>query len=260
MLFDTHCHLIHKNYKKSPEEVIQAAEEAGVSLFLHIGTSLKENERAIELAGKHDNVFCAIGIYPHEDRNLSPEELEQSLRGQIKNSKKIVAIGEAGMDISGWQNGRSPEQQLELFERQVKLAVEFGLPLVIHNRNGDGRILSVVGKYVSEGLTGVCHCFVQDWDYAQKMLDFGFYLGLGGIITYKSGEGVLETVKKAPSDRILLETDSPYLTPGDLRGQVNEPKNIVLVAQKIAEVRGISYDEVCQKTYENGKLLFQLNR
>lgn len=257
-IFDTHCHLIHKNYKKPPEEVIKSAEQAGVGLFLHIGTSLEENEIAIELAEKHGNVFCAIGVYPHDDKNVSLKDLEIGLRKQLSQSEKIKAIGETGIDISNWQKGRSLNDQYELFETQAKLAVEFGLPLIIHNRNGNEQVLALVGRHSSDGLIGVCHCFVQDWNYAQKMLDFGFYLAFGGIITYESGRDILETVKKAPSNRILIETDSPYLAPGDLRRSVNEPKNIVMVAQKIAETRGISYDEVCKLTYENGKRLFTL--
>ncbi len=209
------------------------------------------------------------------------KELEKGLRGQIKKSKKVIAIGETGIDspspkateeqsISNWQNSRSLSQQLELFEMQAKLAVEFNLPLIIHNRNGNEQVLAMVEKYFNQGspssrqggtsaYQGVCHCFVQDWDYAQKMLDFGFYLSFGGIITYQSGERILETVKKAPLDRILIETDSPWLAPEPLRSSINEPKNIVLVAQKIAEVRGMSYDEVCKITYENGKRLFKIN-
>ena len=280
MLFDTHCHLIHKNYKKSPEEVIKSAEQAGVDLFLNIGTSLKENESAIELAEKHKNVFCAVGITPDEDMNLSLTEIENSLREQIKKSKKVVAVGECGIDVSGLQKIRDLKFQIELFEMQVKLAVEFNLPLIIHNRNGDEQVLAVAEKYAKQGspsrkataerkLTGVAYCFVQDWDYAQKMLGYGFYLGFGGIITYSpssaswrttEGHSILETVKKAPGNRILIETDSPYLAPGNLRRSINEPKNIGLVAQKIAETRGISYDEVCKLTYENGKTLFGINR
>ena len=274
MLFDTHCHLIHKNYKKSPEEVIQAAQDAGVDLFLQIGTSLEENAKAIELAEKHENVFCGLGVTPDENVDLNLRDIENYLRQQLKGSKKIVGVGECGIDVSGLKNIRDLKSQIELFEMQVKLAIEFGLPLIIHNRNGDEQVLAMVEKYVSQGLTGVCHCFVQDWNYAQKMLDYGFYLGFGGIITYPpspkatEGHSIIETVKKCPPDRILIETDSPYLaplrqgyegeSPREERFCVNEPKNIVLIAQKIAETREIGYDEVCQLTYENGKRLFIL--
>jgi len=278
-LFDTHCHLLDEKNKKSAEEIIKDSQEAGVNLFVNIGTNLKDNQKAITLAEKHKNVFCAVGITPDEDMNLSLTEIENSLREQIKKSKKVVAVGECGIDspplkasdeqgISGLQKIRDLKFQIELFEMQVKLAVEFNLPLVIHNRNGDEQVLAVVEKYAKQGLTGVCHCFVQDWDYAQKMLGYGFYLGFGGIITYSpssaswrttEGHSILETVKNAPGNRVLIETDSPYLAPGNLRRSINEPKNIGLVAQKIAETRGISYDEVCKLTYENGKTLFKIN-
>jgi TatD DNase family protein len=257
-LFDTHCHLIHKNYKKSPGKVIQAAQDAGVDLFLHIGTSLEENAKAIELAEKHENVFCGLGVTPDENVDLNLRDIENYLKQQLKGSKKVVGVGECGINVSGLKNIRDLKSQTELFEMQVKLAIEFNLPLIIHNRNGDGQVLAMVEKYAKQGLTGVCHCFVQDWDYAQKMLDFGFYLAFGGIITYESGKDILETVKKAPSNKILIETDSPYLAPGDLRRSVNEPKNIVITLQKIAEARQISYDEAAKMTYENGKRLFTL--
>ncbi|KKU17378.1 MAG: hypothetical protein UX26_C0002G0034 [Parcubacteria group bacterium GW2011_GWC1_45_9] len=239
--------------------------------------NLKDNQKAIALAEKHKNVFCAIGIYPHEEPGVSLNELEKGLREQLKSSKKIVGIGETGIDLvrspsldlryaggfgkaraSAYQ-GRGLKEQLELFEMQIKLAVEFSLPLVIHNRNGDKEVLVLAEKYSKKGLFGICHCFVQNWNYGKKMLDYGFYLAFGGIITYDSGEYILETVKKAPLEKILIETDSPWLAPEPLRSSINEPKNIRLVAEKIAEVRGIGYDEVVKITYENGKRLFKLN-
>lgn len=266
-LFDTHCHLEHKLYNKSAEEVIRDSEASGVGLLMNIGTDLKENQRAIELAEKHVNVFCSIGIYPHDEIDKSVESLEKELREQILSAswqkEKIVGVGECGLDITDWQAGRSLDEQIELFEMQIKLAIEFKKTLVIHNRNGDKEVLKLANKYGGQGLRGVCHSFTQNWDYAKEMLDPGFYLSFSGIITYKSGEEICEIIKKMPQDRILAETDSPYLLPEPLRsefkGYPNEPKNVALVVQKIAELRSISYDEAAKITYENGKTAFGIN-
>ncbi|KKS06980.1 MAG: hypothetical protein A2418_01070 [Candidatus Brennerbacteria bacterium RIFOXYC1_FULL_41_11] len=263
MLFDTHCHFPHAKYKKTSEDVVADARMAEVSLLMNIGTSLKESRRAIETTKKFDDVYCSIGIYPHDDRDHAVNVLEKKLEEFLSQPSKIKAIGEIGLDISNWQGGRNLEEQLELFEIQIQLAVKNHLPIVIHNRNGDKEVLELVEKYSKDGLTGVCHCFTQDWEYAKKMLDFEFYLGFGGIITYQSGEYLSEIIKKMPLDRVLVETDSPYLLPEPLRtqnkGEANEPQNVVLVAQKIAEIRSVSYDEVCKITYENGKRIFKID-
>ncbi len=273
-LFDTHCHFPQARYKKPVDVLLADARVAGVSLFLDIGTSLKDNKRAIEMAELYPDVYASVGIYPHDDRNYSAEALEQKLEDFLKQSEKIKAIGECGIDSPSPRQGgasderdtsnygRTIEQQIELLDMQMRLAIRHNMPIVVHNRGGEDAILILLEKYVSQGLRGVMHCFTQKWEYAQKILEYGFYLAFGGIITYPSGENVLETVQKAPLDRILIETDAPWLVPEPMRSQdrnmPNEPRYIVIIAQKIAQTRGIGYDEIARITYENGKRLFTI--
>ncbi len=268
MLFDSHCHLPHHKYTKSTEQVIQDAWAAGVANMIAIGTSIEENEQAIKVADAYAGlpaqagVYCSIGIHIDENMNKPLKDLERILSGQLKLSKKIVAIGECGIDVSEWENGRPAcagrqiQDQINLFEMQIELAIKHHLPVIIHNCNGDNEVLALVKKYTSQELRGVAHCFSQSWDFAQQLLQCGLYLSFSGMITYKGRKGILKTVQNAPIDKILIETDAPYLSPEGFRGQVNEPKNVFAVAQKIGDAGGISFNEVAQKTYENAQTLF----
>jgi TatD DNase family protein len=260
MLIDSHCHLIHRKYEKTTDQLINEAIAEGVEKFITIGTSITENKRAIELAKKYDSVFAAIGIYPHEENNVrgkDPNKLEKLLEEQLTKSSKIVAIGECGIDISDdWEGGRNPEEQIELFEMQIKLAKKHDLPLIIHNRNGDEPILELLEKHKGSGLRGVLHCFATTWETAQKFLDLGFYISFSGMITYPSRKGLLETVDKVPNDRFIIETDAPYLPPQGHRGEVNEPKYVKIVAEKACEVKNLPFEEISRMTYENTCRIF----
>jgi len=173
-------------------------------------------------------------------------------------SKKIVAIGECGLDISEWTNQRPVDEQIALFEMQLELAVKNNLPVVIHNRGGDDVIMSILDPFVKRGLTGVAHCFSSTWEVATQYLDRGFYLSFSGMITYKARNLVRETAEKVPLDRFLVETDAPYLPPEGFRGKPNEPKNVVEVAKKVAEIRKLEFDKVCDLSYSNTCKLFGL--
>lgn len=256
MLFDSHCHLPHHKYTKSTEQVIQDAWAVGVANMIAIGTSIEENEQAIKVADAHAGVYCSTGVHIDENMNKSLKDLERILSEQLKLSKKIVAIGECGIDVSEWENGRQIQDQINLFEMQIELAIKHHLPIIIHNCNGDNEVLALVKKYSVQGLRGVAHCFSQSWEYAQQLLQCGLYLSFSGMITYKGRKGILKTVQNAPMDKILIETDAPDLPPEGFRGQVNEPKNVLVIAQKIAYVRGMLFDDIAQKTYENAQTLF----
>ncbi len=234
MLIDTHCHLPHKKYEKSVETIIKDAYNEGVTKLITIGTDLKNNEKVIETAENFENVFCAIGIYPNEDVETPTETLIEKLNEQIDSSSKVVGIGECGYDITEWEHQRPLNKQRELFERQIELAIEKNLPLVLHNRNGDQHVLESLKKFSNQGLTGVAHCFTQDWEFAKKLLDLDFYISFSGILTYKSGSVIYETAKKTPLDRVLVETDAPYLSPQDVRNQINEPKYVKMTAKTLA--------------------------
>jgi TatD DNase family protein len=256
MLIDSHCHLPHKAYTKPVEEIVDDADLAGVTKLISVGTSLTDNVRANDTAQKFENVFSTVAIYPHDDMRVPIEDLRLGLVRQLDSFKKVVAVGECGFDVTDWKGGRTPEEQRELFEMQLDLAVDRNMPVIIHNRNGGDVVFSILDQYLKCGLRGVVHCFSEDWEAAKKFLDRGLYLGFTGMITYKSRSELREVVKLIPEDRFLVETDAPYLPPEGFRGQVNEPKYVVEVAKKIAEVRGISFDKVSELSYSGTCRLF----
>lgn len=258
MLIDSHCHLVHEKYEKSLEEIIKEAEEFGVTGFITVGTTINDNKKAIETAEKSEKVHCSVGIYPHEDMDISISDLEKSLEDSLVMSKKIVAIGETGVEMPVWENGRDLDKQLELFEMHLKLALKHKLPIIVHNRNGNDEVYALLKKYSDFGLTGVMHCFTSDWGYAQKILDLGFYISFTNIITYPKKDELLEVVKNIPMDRFLVETDAPYLPPQSLRGEINYPKYAKIVAEKVAQVKQKTFEEICQASYDNTCKLFKI--
>jgi TatD DNase family protein len=258
MLIDSHCHLVHKNYGIPLEQILSEARESGVDKFITIGTSIKENLIAIETAESIKDVYCSVGIYPHEDVGVELDKLKDSLEGSLKKSKKIVAIGECGVDVSGSEKERPLDKQLELFEMQLEVAKENNLPIIVHNRNGNEEVYKLLKKYSDLGVSGVMHCFTSDWVYAQKILDLGFYISFTNIITYPKKDELLEVVQNVPMDKFLVETDAPYLPPQSLRGKINYPKYVRIVAEKVAQVKQKTLDEVSSNSYQNTCKLFKI--
>jgi TatD DNase family protein len=244
--------------------MLNSAKEDGVSKFINIGTSIKESENAIEVAEKYESVYATVAIYPHEHRKGNIDELINQLEKQATSSKRVVAIGECGIDVSEWKNQRPPGEQVRLFEAQIKLSQKLNLPLVIHNRNSDDNILDVLAGYKS--VRGVVHCFDSSWEVAQKFLDLGLYISFSGLITYESKGYLLETVKNIPRDKYLIETDAPCLLPEPVRTESrvlgakrhNEPKYVKMVGQKVAETRQINLEEAALQTSNNTCRLFGL--
>ena len=258
MLIDSHCHLPHKLYEKDIETIIKEAKEWGVEKIINIGTSVRENEKVIEVSKNYENVLCSVGIHPQEDRKLDLKSLEKSLKEVLEKSGRIVAIGECGIDISNWENQRPVEDQEKLFDIQVKLAKKTRLPLIIHNRNGDDIVLKVLNNNIGSDLRGVVHCFNSNWEFAEKMLDLGFYLSFTNLISYPKKDDLIEVVRNVPNDRFLIETDAPYLPPQSMRGQINYPKYVKIVAEKVAQVKQITFDKVSELSYRNTCSLFKI--
>ncbi len=257
MLIDSHCHFPHQKYKKSIEEIIADAKKAGVERFISIGTSLSDNVKSVEIADKYEEVFTTVGVYPHEDMDKDILFLEEALQKQLKLSKKIVGIGECGIDITEWKNGRKIQDQIEILEMQLKVASENDLPICIHNRNGDIHILNVLNKFKGN-IKGVIHCFSTSWDFAKQMLDYGFYISFSGNITYPGKDLLVEVVKKVPEDRFLVETDSPHLAPQGHRGEVNYPEYVRIVAEKASQIKEKPFEEICRLSYANTCRLFKI--
>ncbi len=259
MIIDSHCHLQDEKYIDDIDQVIKNATDSGVKKLICIGTSLDDSKEAIKIAEKFPEVYAVIGIYPHESVPNSDFRLELE---ELSANKKVVAIGECGLDYTNMDKPEtnSKEVQKELFRKQLGLAVQLGLPVVIHNREADEDTIFELSRYKeTQKLRGVFHCFTQNLELAKKVIDLGFYISFTAIITYPSAKHLVEVAKNIPREKVLIETDAPYLPPQTERGKRNEPKNVRIVAEKLAEIWGISVEEVAKITTKNASTLFSLN-
>jgi len=256
MLIDSHCHIPSKKYNIPPKQVVKEAVENGVTKLISIGTSLEESREAINTAKEFDNVYPSCAIYPHGDVELDLDTLEIGLKKLLK--EKPVAIGECGIDLPVRSGGRTLRGQIELFEMQANLATKEKLPLLVHNRNGDKFVLEVLTKYKNKGLKGVIHCFDSDWDLAKKVLDLGFGISFSGLITYENKSELIEVVKKVPLKRFLVETDAPFLAPGKRKGEINYPKYVKIICEKVAQVKEKPFELIAHNSYTNTCRLFEI--
>lgn len=252
-LIDTHAHLQWDSFDADRDEVVARAAQAGVTAIITLATDLASSREVLRLAEKYALVFAAVGIHPTEVQDAKEQDL-QEIR-ELAAHPKVVAIGETGMDFY-WDQSTAAIQE-HFFLAQMRLAAELDLPVVIHNRAAGPAILQVLEKAGELPLRGVFHCFGEDPAYAEMVLGRGFHISFTGNITYKRSE--LPAVSTAvPLDRLLLETDSPFLAPAPKRGKRNEPAHIVHIAEKHAELRGVALAEIGRRTSENAKKLFRL--
>jgi len=257
-LVDTHCHLNLSAYDADREEVLDRARLAGVERILIPGVDLKTSQIAIELAEKHDEVFAAVGIHPHNVNGWS-EALADEI-ASLAQSPKVVAIGEIGLDY--YRNLSPPEEQRIAFEDQLEIASALQYPVLIHNREAIEDILEHLNTWIRNlpptlsTRAGVLHAFSADLDSATEAIRQGFYIGIAGPITFSKAEALRNIVSQLPSDRLVIETDSPYLTPEPRRGRRNEPAHLEWIAQKVNDIRGDDYSTIWTTT-ENAKNLFQ---
>jgi TatD DNase family protein len=250
MLIDSHCHLLDPRYKKSVKQIIDESTESGVVKLVNIGTSVADSKRSVQLADEYENIYASVGIYPHEDKDLKIPQMSEGLQELINISRKVVLIGECGIDNSEWKNGRELKDQEEVFQMQLNLAIKNNLPVSIHNRGGDEIIFSLLNNFRNK-IRGVAHCFSSDWNTAQKYLDLGFYISFSGVLTYPSGRSLANVFKKVPDDRFVFETDAPYLPPQGHRGEVNQPKYVKIVAEKASQIKEKPFEDVCRLSYDN---------
>lgn len=253
-LFDSHCHPQFPQYEGDREETIKRALDEGVFMIC-VGTDLETSKKAIELARGHKGIWATVGLHPNDNLNedFNPEAYENLLK-----QEKVVAFGEIGLDYFRTKDKEDQKIQKQRFDEQLDLAMKIDKPVVLHCRNAhEDLIENLKLKIGISPLRGVLHSFTGTIDEAKRYLDLGFYLGFNGILTFASQYE--EVVRYSPLERILLETDAPYLTPVPFRGKRNEPLYVRYVARKVAELKGIDYDEVARQTFENTKNLFGIN-
>ncbi|MFS0638417.1 TatD family hydrolase [Mesobacillus foraminis] len=252
MLFDTHVHLNAEQFNDDLQEVIERAKTEGVSHMVVVGFDRPTIARAIELCEEHEFIHASVGWHPVDAIDMTPEDLDW-LR-ELSAHPKVVALGEMGLDYH-WD--KSPRDiQKDVFRKQIRLAKEVGLPIIIHNRDATADIVEILKEEDAKEVGGIMHCYSGSVETAQECIDMNFYISLGGPVTFKNAKKPKEVAQAVDLDRLLVETDCPYLTPHPYRGKRNEPAYVKLVAEQIAELKGISLEEVAHATSENAKKLF----
>ncbi|OCA91632.1 TatD family hydrolase [Pseudobacillus wudalianchiensis] len=256
MLFDTHVHLNAEQYKEDIAEVIERAQEAGVENMVVVGFDRPTIEKALELIEKYDFLYASVGWHPVDAIDMEEEDL--AWLEELAAHPKVVALGEMGLDYH-WD--KSPKDvQKEVFRKQIQLAKKVKLPIIIHNREATQDIVEILKEEGAEEVGGIMHCFSGSVETARECVDMNFYISLGGPVTFKNAKKPKEVAADIPLDKLLIETDCPYLAPHPYRGKRNEPAYVKLVAEQIAELKGINYEEVAQATTENARKLFRIER
>ncbi|MCL2366318.1 MAG: TatD family hydrolase [Oscillospiraceae bacterium] len=253
MFFDTHAHYDDRRFNEDRHELLMSIHDAGVSLILNSASSLRSAKFSLDLADKYPFVYASVGVHPHDAKSMTDatiSELEQLL-----SHPKAMAVGEIGLDFH--HNFSPPDVQKKRFRQQMELARHVGKPVIIHERESLTDTLATIRDF--RDLSGVFHCFSGSWETAKIILDMGWYLSFTGVITFRNARHAIEVVSKMPADRILIETDCPYLTPEPKRGQRNSSLCLPYIAEKVAQVRGISVEDAAALTMENGKRFFGID-
>lgn len=264
-IFDTHAHLYDGRYEEegiSPEDVLFRAKETGVTRILIPADNEKTSREAMEYVRKYDglhgvSLYCSVGVHPHEAKSYT-DETEEQLRKWLgdRKDRKIMALGEIGLD---YYYDLSPRDvQKDVFRRQLKLAREFDIPIILHEREATGDCMDILRSEELISSPGVCHCCSTSPEIAAELVKMGFFIGFDGPLTFKNNKKTPAILEAVPLERIVIETDSPYLAPVPRRGKTNEPSYVLHVAEKIAELKGMDVEEVIDLTCQNGKRLYHI--
>ena len=254
MIFETHAHYDDHKFDEDREAVLQKVIQSGVSPIINVGASIDSTKATIELAKSHDYIYAAVGVHPSDIEDLN-EESFMWLRAQT-SYEKTVAIGEIGLDYYWDKEPEVQKAQRYWFGRKLELAREVELPVIIHSRDAAEDTVKVMKEHNAQELSGVIHCYSYSKEMAKEFVKMGYFIGVGGVVTFKNGKKLVETVEEIPIESILLETDCPYMAPEPNRGTRNDSSNIPFIIEKIAEIKGISKEDVERITEENAYRLF----
>ena len=249
MFIDTHCHLFYEDLKSDLDLVLERAKKMGVCRFICVGTNLKDSAQSLKLAKQYDPIYATVGIHPHDAKDFNLSYLDELYT--LINNEKTVAIGEMGLDY--FRSISDHETQKKVFTKQLEIASELGKPIVFHNRDADEDMIKILKQFPN--VTGVAHCFSSNLETAKTFLSLGYYISFSGNITFKNSH-LPDVAKELELDRILIETDSPFLSPEPHRGKPNEPSRVWFVAKKLSEIFDVSLSIIEKKTSENAKTLF----
>ena len=256
-LTDTHTHLDFPHFDGDRERVIERAATAGVRAIVDVGTDQASSQAAVALAEAYPQIYAAVGVHPHDAKTVTKEVLEKL--GALASHPKVVAIGEIGLDF--YRDLSPRDKQRQAFQQQLALASEIGKPVIIHDRDAHSEVMAILRRWIEGGHqpAGVLHCFSGDLTMAQEAIELGFYISIAGPVTFKNARSLRELVRQLPVEKLLVETDCPYLTPHPHRGKKrNEPAYVKFVAQEVARVKGLSLEEVARVTSDNAQALFAL--
>lgn len=250
-MIDTHCHLNDLQYENEVDQIINNFLQAGVKRAICVGCDPNSNKRAKEIALEYEEVYYTVGIHPDDCNMYNEKEMEEYLKNE---DNKLVAVGEIGLDY--YHNKNNKEDQIQVFESQIKLAQKYNLPIVVHCRDAYGDTLEILKKYAPYPNGVVMHCYSGSYEFAKELLKLGVKFSFTGTVTYKNAKNVQEVAQNLPLDSFFFETDSPYLTPTPYRGKRNEPKYVVEVCKFVADLKGISYKQMEEISDKNAKNFF----
>lgn len=253
MYFESHAHYDDERFDEDREILLKSLKDNGVDYVINVSADMEGGRKGLELAEKYPFVYCSLGVHPHEVEHLTDKDLEEIK--ELASHPKVVAIGEIGLDY--YYNYSPKDVQRHWFKEQLKLAHELNLPVIIHSRDACAETYDIIMD--SPVRNGVIHCFSSSYEVGKNYVENGFYLGIGGSLTFKNAKKAIEVVEKIDLKHILLETDAPYLTPVPHRGKRNDSTYLKYVAEKIAELKGITVEEVASITSENAKKLFGIS-
>lgn len=262
MIFDTHAHYDSREFDADRTELLQSLNASGIAKVCNVGARMEGSRNSVALSEQYDFFYAACGIHPDDCGEMEDAWIDE-LRDMVLSHKKVVAIGEIGLDYHGfgvYENKVDKETQQKWFRRQLSLAIELGYPVIIHSRNAAEDTLSIMRNAHENGLTGgIIHCFSYSQETAKEYVKMGFYLGFGGVVTYEGQRKLTKVLSVTPIEQIVLETDCPYLAPAPHRYERNSSLYLPLVRDKIAEIKGISPEEVERITWENAHKVYRLN-
>ena len=255
MLIDSHAHLDLPEFARDLDEVIRRAKESGVEYLFTVGTEERDWKRAIEIAHSHPSIYAVLGVHPHHAKEI--DDRTYPVLKELCRSEKVKACGEIGLDF--YRDLSPRDLQLRRFREQIALAKELDLPIVVHDRDAHRETLEVLKSEKAEECGGILHCFSGDFEMAMQCIEMGFYISIPGTVTFKNAEKLQEVVKRLPLESLLVETDAPFLAPVPFRGKRNEPSHIRYTAQKVADLKGVSFETIAEVTTKNARRVYRLD-
>ena len=256
MIFETHAHYEDEQFDSGREAILASLPDCGIKRVVNVGSTIETTKKSVELANKYDFIYAAVGVHPSEISELNEERL--AWIKELTKLEKVVAIGEIGLDYYWDKEPTVQENQRYWFRRQMELARETDLPIVVHSRDAAFDTMQIMKETHAEEIPGVIHCYSYSPEMAKEFIKMGYYIGVGGVVTFKNGKKLKEVVEYLPMDRIVIETDSPYLTPDPFRRLRNDSTYLTYVAEEIARLKNISVDQVYETTWNNALKLYGL--